>query len=175
MDGQRNKSKTMIYIVIIGILLWGFYFIQEEFAKYGMYQLISYRVHEISSMIPLLSILTTILCIGYLFLRWIKKKSDRSDKILLLVFVLCFCLQIGYFKIQADMVYTAAICTIDEVYEEEERIIVSIDGREDKLELKSPMIVNGMLVEKEQKYLIDFMWNKNRPNEGELCMISIVD
>ena len=54
-------------------------------------------------------------------------------------------------------------------------IIVTIDGREDKLELKSPMIVNGMLVEKEQKYLIDFMWNKNRPNESELCMISIVD
>ena len=26
----------------------------------------------------------------------------------------------------------------------EERIIVTIDGREDKLELKSPMIVNGM-------------------------------
>lgn len=73
------------------------------------------------------------------------------------------------------MVYTAAICTIDEVYEVEERIIVTIDGREDKLELKSPMIVNGMLVEKEQKYLIDFMWNKKRPNEGELCMISIVD
>ena len=41
--------------------------------------------------------------------------------------------------------------------------------------LKSPMIVNGMLIEKEQKYLIDFMWNKNRPNEGELHMISIVE
>ena len=94
---------------------------------------------------------------------------------LLFVLVVCFFLEVGYFKTQADMVYTAAICTIEEVYEKEERIIVTIDGREDKLELKSPMIVNGMLIEKEQKYLIDFMWNKNRPNEGELCMISIVD
>ena len=175
MEEKRNNNRAMIYIIIIGILLWGFYFIQEEFAKYGMYQLISYRVHEISSVIPLLSILTTILCTGYLLWRWIKKKSDKTEKVLLLAFVLCFCIQVGYFKIQADMVYTAAICTIDEVYEAEERIIVTIDGREDKLELKSPMIVNGMLVEKEQKYLIDFMWNKKRPNEGELCMISIVD
>ena len=57
MEEKRNNNWAMIYIIIIGILLWGFYFIQEEFAKYGMYQLISYRVHEISSAIPLLSIL----------------------------------------------------------------------------------------------------------------------
>ena len=73
------------------------------------------------------------------------------------------------------MVYTDAICTIEEVYETEERIVVTIEGREEKLELKSLMIVNGMLVEKEQKYLISFIWNKNRPNEGELYMISIVN
>lgn len=61
------------------------------------------------------------------------------------------------------------------VYEAEERIVVTIDGRTDKIELKSPMLVNGMLIEKEQKYLIDFVWNKNKPNEGELHMISIVE
>ena len=52
---------------------------------------------------------------------------------------------------------------------------MTIDGRTDKIELKSPMIVNGMLVEKEQKYLIDFVWDKDHPNKGELHMISIVD
>ena len=174
MDEKRDKRRIMIYILIIGILLWGFYIIQEEFAKYGMYQLISYRVHEISSVIPLLSILITSLCVGYLLWSWIKKNSDKTDKILLLTFVLCFCLQVGYFQKQSTMVYTDAICTIEEVYETEERIVVTIDGREEKLELKSPMIVNGMLVEKKQKYLISFVWNKNRPNEGELYMISIV-
>lgn len=175
MDEQKNKSRIIIYVIVIGILLWGFYIIQEEFAKYGMYQLISYGVHEISSIIPLLCILVTILCAGYLTWQWIKKKSSRTDKILLAVLVLCFCLQAGYFHKQSDMVYSAAICTIDEVYEAEERIVVTIDGWSQRLELKSPMIVNGMLVEKEQKYLISFMWNKNRPNEGELHMISIVD
>lgn len=175
MDEKKNKNRAMSYIIIIGILLWGFYIIQEEFAKYGMYQLISYRIHEIASLIPLLCTMTTILCIGYSLWCWRKKKLDKTGRVLLLVLAVCFFLEAGYFKAQADMVYTAAICTIDEVYESEERIIVTIDGREEKLELKSPMIVNGMLIEKEQKYLIDFMWNKNRPNEGELCMISIVN
>ena len=54
-------------------------------------------------------------------------------------------------------------------------IVVSIDGRTEKLELESPMLVNGMLIEKEQRYLIDYMWNKDKPNEGELHMISLVD
>ena len=175
MDEQKNKSKIMIYIIVIGILLWGFYIIQEEFAKYGMYQLISYGVHEISSVIPLLCILVTILCVGYMAWCWIKKKADKTDKILLGVLVLCFCLQAGYFHKQSEMVHTAAICTIEEVHEAEERIVITIDGRSERIELKSPMIVNGMLVEKEQKYLIDFVWNKNRPDEGELNMISIVD
>ena len=171
----KNRNKVIIWGIVVGILLWSFYFIQEEFAKYGMYQLISYGVHEISSVIPLLCILVTMLCMGYLGWSWIKKEADRTDKILLGALVLCFCLQAGYFHKQSDMVYTAAICTIEEVHEAEERIVVTIDGRVDKIELKSPMIVNGMLIEKEQKYLIDFMWNKNRPNEGELHMISIVD
>lgn len=175
MNEQKNRNKIIIYIIIIGILLWGFYIIQEEFAKYGMYQLISYGVHEISSVIPLLCILVTILCAGYLTWCWIKKKADKTDKILLSVLVLCFCLQAGYFHKQSELVHTAAICTIEEVHEAEKRIIVTIDGRSEKLELKSPMLVNGMLVEKEQKYLIDFVWNKNCPDEGELCMISIVD
>ena len=95
MGEQKNRSKIIIYTIVIGILLWGFFVIQEEFAKYGMYQLISYRVHEISSMIPLLCILATILCAAYLTWRWIKKKADKTDKILLAILVLCFCLQAG--------------------------------------------------------------------------------
>ena len=152
MGKQKNRSKIIIYMIVVGILLWCFYVIQEEFAKYGMYQLISYGVHEISSVIPLLCTLVTILCAGYQAWCWIKKKADKTDKILLVVLVLCFCLQAGYFHKQSEMVHTAAICTIEEVHEAEERIVVTIDGRSDKIELKSPMLVNGMLVEKEQKY-----------------------
>lgn len=175
MESNQKRKCIIIHTIIIGIILWGFYFVQEEFANYGMYQLISYGVHEISSLIPILCILATIICAGYLIWRMAKKKADRTEKILLALLILCFCLQAGYFYEQSDLVHTAAVCTIDEVYEAKERIVVTIDGRTDKIELKSPMIVNGMLVEKEQKYLIDFVWDKDHPNKGELHMISIVD
>ena len=175
MESNQKRKCIIIHTIIIGIILWGFYFVQEEFANYGMYQLISYGVHEISSLIPILCILATIICAGYLIWRMVKKNADRTEKILLALLILCFCLQAGYIHKQSGMVHTAAVCTINEVYEAEERIVVTIDGRTDKIELKSPMIVNGMLVEKEQKYLIDFVWDKDHPNKGELHMISIVD
>ena len=38
MDEQKNKNGFMIRIIIIGTLLWGFYIIQEEFAKYPQEQ-----------------------------------------------------------------------------------------------------------------------------------------
>lgn len=79
MDEKKNKNRLMIHIIIMGILLWGFYIIQEEFAKYGMYQLISYRVHEIASLIPLLCTFTTILCVGYFLWCWRKKRTDYCN------------------------------------------------------------------------------------------------
>ena len=65
MEEKKNRSRIIICAFVTGILLWGFYIVQEEFAKYGMYQLISYGVHEISSLIPILCILATIICAGY--------------------------------------------------------------------------------------------------------------
>ena len=157
---NEKKNIITLHVIIIGVFLWGFYIVQEEFANYGMYQLISYGVHEISSLIPILCILATILCACPLIWRLLKKKSDKTDKTFLVVLILCFCLQVRYFDKQADMVHTAAICTINEVDEREELITVTIDGRSGQIELKSPMIVNGMLVKNGQRYLIDFVWNK---------------
>ena len=91
-----------MHIIFIGILLWGFYIIQDEFAKYGMYQLISYRVHEIASLIPLLCTLTTILCIGYFLWCWRKRELDKLGRTILLVLAVCFCLEMGYFKTKED-------------------------------------------------------------------------
>ncbi len=41
-----NKGVKRIVGISIGLLLWGFFFIQEEFAFYGIYSLISYEIHD---------------------------------------------------------------------------------------------------------------------------------
>lgn len=52
-----NKSIRRSVGILAGLILWGFYLIQGEFAFYGIYSLISYRVHEISEMIPIICLL----------------------------------------------------------------------------------------------------------------------
>lgn len=164
----------MIRIMSIGFLLWAFYIVQEEFAKYGMYQLISYGVHEIASIIPFACTLVTIISISYLLWCIWKKRADRLDKRVLIVLFLCLVFEIAYLYHQSQKVSTTAICTIEEIQEKEEIIIISIEGREDRIELHSPMLVNGLVEKKEQKYLIDYVWIKGSPSRGELHMIQLI-
>ena len=171
---MKHRGKiSLIAVVVIGALLWGFYIIQEEFADYGMYQLISYRTHEIASLIPFLCILVSIGCIVHLLVRLIKRNSDVEEKFLLLVFVLCLVLQISYIKEQSNIMRTTAVCTVEEVNRNSGIIVVSVDNGDSTITLKCPMLVRG-LVEQRQQYLISYTWHKNTPDEGELNMIQRV-
>lgn len=171
---MKSRVKIpLIAVIVIGALLWGFYIIQEEFADYGMYQLISYRTHEISSLIPFLCILVSIGCTVYLLVRFIKKNSDTAEKVLLIVFGLCLVLQISYIKEQSNIMRTTAVCTVEKVNEREGIIVVSFDNSDDTITLDCPMLVRG-LVEQRQQYLISYTWHKNTPDEGKLNMIQRV-
>lgn len=171
---MKSRVKIpLIAVIIIGALLWGFYIIQEEFADYGMYQLISYRTHEISSLIPFLCILVSIGCAVYLLVRFIKKNSDTAEKVLLIVFGLCLVMQISYIKEQSNIMSTTAVCTVEEVNRNGGTIVVSIDNGDGTIALKCPMLVRG-LVEQRQQYLISYTWHKNTPDEGKLNMIQRV-
>lgn len=174
MEENKKKHSILIGELFAGVLLWAFYIVQEEFANYGMYQLISYGVHEVASIIPLVCIVATILSVGYLVYHFIKRKCDGTEKKILLVLLLCLFAQMGYFYHQSKLVSTAAVCTVDEIRKAEEVIVVSI-GDEKKIELHSPMLVNGLLVEEEQQYLITYQWKEGQPNKGKLHMIERVE
>lgn len=174
MEENHKKHSFLIGELFVGFLLWAFYIVQEEFANYGMYQLISYGVHEVASIIPLVCIVATILSVGYLSYCLIKRNCDRTGKMILMVLLLCLIAQMGYFYHQSKMVSTVAVCTVEEIRKAEETIVVSI-GDEKKIELHSPMLVNGLLVEEDQQYLITYQWKKGQPNKGKLLMIERVE
>lgn len=111
MEENNKKHSFLIGELFVGVLLWAFYIVQEEFANYGMYQLISYGVHEVASVIPIVCTLATILSVGYLLYRLIKRNCDRIGKKILMVLLLCLIAQMGYFYHQSKMVSTAGVCT----------------------------------------------------------------
>lgn len=148
---MKNRMKIwLIAILIIGILLWGFYMIQEEFANYGMYQLISHEIHELSSVIPYLCTLLFLGCALYLLVRFIRKNSNTSEKILLIIFILCLIMQFSYFKNRSDLVHVTGVYVVKEINEKEGSIVVCTEDSNDMVTLDCPMLVRGLLVEGEQ-------------------------
>lgn len=74
-----NKRAKRIIGIFIGLLLWGFFFIQNEFAFYGIYSLISYNVHELSSLIPMVCILATAIWMIVIIKKMFQKKACVGD------------------------------------------------------------------------------------------------
>ena len=72
-----TKTVKRTIGIAAGLLLWAFFLIQEEFAFYGIYSLISYGVHEISSLIPLVCLVATVVWLLVLIKRTIQKKTVK--------------------------------------------------------------------------------------------------
>ena len=171
---MKNQRKlTLIAVLIIVGLLWGFYIIQEEFATYGIYELISYRVHEMSSVLRAFCPLVTIGCAVYLLVRLIKRDCDIIEKILLVVFVLCFAAQASYFD-RSVVTSRIVVCTVEEINEQDGTIIISpIDDKADAITLECPAFFRDLLVEKVHSYAVTYERSRNNPNEGEVTMIKL--
>lgn len=46
---DMNQCTKRIVGILAGLIAWWFFLMQEEFAFYGIYSVVSYGVHEISS------------------------------------------------------------------------------------------------------------------------------
>ena len=83
MDLRRNymqKRNKRAFIPLCGVCLWIFYVFQEELARYGLYTIISYNMHELAFVIPFLCMGTAVIWCGYLLAKAVKRKCDRQDK-----------------------------------------------------------------------------------------------
>ena len=108
-----NKRVKRIIGIFIGLLLWGFFFIQNEFAFYGIYSLISYNVHELSSLIPMVCILATAIWMIVIIKKMFQKKACVGDKCFAVLLVILLLLQIGGFRAQGqDCAVTIGIIVV---------------------------------------------------------------
>ena len=87
---MRKITKRIIGIAV-GLLLWGFFSIQEELAFYGIYYLISYGVYEISSFIPFICLFATLIWLIILNKYFRKRLLEKINGLpCSWLFCLCF-------------------------------------------------------------------------------------
>lgn len=167
---MSNTKAKRIIIILIGICLWVFYILQNELANYGIYNVVSYQIHEIASIIPGVSICGSIIWFVRLLYTFIKKK-ESSDIFFIVVLFCVILLQGSYLHSMSNEYSTTSVVKIMSVDEEQNSLIVEQVESGNVLELESLMLVNNMVELEGQTYLVTYSWNEMNPNKGKLRMI----
>ncbi len=172
-----GKATKRIIVIAVGFLLWAFFFIQEEFAFYGIYSLISYSAHEIFSLIPLICLLATVIWLIILIKHTIQKKAVIADRWFALLLVVLLVFQVSYFHTQKNKVSATMVITIESVDDRNGTITVTNANGDDKrnIVLEAPDLFRNMVVVREQQYVASYEYYKNNPSEGKLSGLTIME
>lgn len=172
-----TKNMKRIIGLSAGLLLWAFFLIQEEFAFYGIYSLISYRVHEISVLIPLICLLATITWLVIMIKYLILKNAVKADKWFALVLAVLLVFQVGYFRTHNQKVSATMVVTIESVDTQNGTITVTNANGDDKqlIVLEAPDLFRNMVKVGNQQYVASYDYYKDNPNEGKLSGLTIME
>lgn len=165
---KRNKRAVLL---LCGVCLWIFYVFQEELASYGLYTIISYNMHELASVIPVLCMGTAVIWCGYLLAKAVKRKCDRQDKVFAgILLAVIFLLGYSIYQETAAVSITV-VSSVESVDMQEGKLVIKDDDGE-KVTLESPDMVNGMIETDGTEYLITYEWNGKT---SELQGISLIE
>lgn len=168
---KRNKRAA---ILLCGVCLWIFYVFQEELARYGLYTIISYNMHELASVIPFLCMGTAVIWCGYLLVKAVKRKCDRQDKVFAgILLAVIFLLGYSIYQETAAVSITA-VSSVESVDRQEGELVIK-DAEGETVILESPELVNGMIETDGTEYLITYEWDGKTSEARRVRMISVVE
>jgi hypothetical protein len=167
-----NEKNTSMLIILTGLILWLLYLCDAEMSRYGIYTIFSYNIHEVFAIIPLLSIITTVIWLISLILNMIKEKELKSNLFLATLLFVLFIGQTMYLSDRFQTVSTSFVTNIDEINTDKMEIIIKTDRHD--VTLDCPMIVLNVLKTDGTEYGITYEWNKRNPSRGKLCIVQSV-
>lgn len=171
-----NKTAKRVIGILVMLLLWVFFIFQEEMAFYGIYSLINYSVHEISTFIPYLCMAVIFVWLIATIIRMIKKQADKNDKIFVVVLIAFLVMHMGFFYNQIQNATTTSVVTVESVDLQKGTITVSNETEYDNytIELDAPELVINMVEINDQKYIVTYQHKLENINEGKLSTIKLL-
>ncbi len=164
-----NRSKNIVIIFLVALLLWLVYLSDNEMARYGIYTIFSYNVHEFLGLIPFLSIIATIIWMLLTISKSMKEKGEKSNRFLSLILLALCVMQIVFVKDQNQIWNITCVTSVKSIQENKMEITINQNGRD--IALECPMLVLKMIKADGTDYLITYEWKKSDPEHGKLCMI----
>lgn len=99
-----NQCTKRIVGILVGLIAWWFFLMQEEFAFYGIYSVVSNGIHEVSILIPLTCLVATGIWIFKMVKQLIRKKATKIDKWFLALLLVLLLGQMGYFRVESQKI-----------------------------------------------------------------------
>lgn len=118
-----NQCTKRIVGILVGLIAWWFFLMQEEFAFYGIYSVVSYGIHEVSILIPLTCLVATGIWIFKMVKQLIRKKATKIDKWFLALLLVLLLGQMGYFRVESQKISVTMIVTVENINQQEQTII----------------------------------------------------
>lgn len=167
-----KKLGYPLLFLLVGILLWVLFLCDAGMARFGIYTMVSYPIHEVISTFPYFCILVTIIWLSLLVAKSIKAKTFKENAIVISLLTVAFFLQGGYMSAQANLSGTVTSAFVESIDPVKEEIVITNDNG--KVTLECPMIIFSLL-EIDKEYSIMYEWKKNNPTVGKVNLIQLIE
>ena len=141
---MKERGLIRIIILLSGALLWVAYLFDAVCSRYAIYEVIGYGAHELLSMLPYVSALTTAVWLAITLVKGARGKTLRRE--------LAFC---GALTVLVPAQGLQAVIRHPEGYE---------------ITLWCPQLA-WELLQPGTEYLVTYEWDDRMPQEGTLCMV----
>ncbi len=165
------KSFRTRHAAALGLMLflWTVYLCDQEMARYGIYTLFPYALHEIFSVIPLLLTAATAVWLLITLVSSIRRKAFAQNILLLALLAGCLFAQSYMLAARSHKVSVTGIATMRSIHPQAlEAVAVKQDGSTITLEI--PALLSEMLRTDGSEYLIRYEYDSRSPSRGVLCM-----
>ena len=166
MKSFRIHHAFLLCLLFLG---WLIFLCDQEMARYGIYTLFPYSVHEFLSALPLIFIAATAVWLLITPVSSIRRKAFAQNILLLAFLANCLFAQSYMLAARSHKVSVTGIATIRSIHPQAlEAVAVKQDGSTITLEI--PVLLSEMLRTDGSEYLISYEYDSRNPSHGVLCM-----
>ena len=159
---MKERGLIRIIILLSGALLWVAYLFDAVCSRYAIYEVIGYGAHELLSMLPYVSALTTAVWLAVTLVKGARGKTLRRELAFCGALAVLLAVQWGYL-IERSHRSTATVLA-----QGLQAVIRHPEGYE--ITLWCPQLA-WELLQPGTEYLVTYEWDDRMPQEGTLCMV----
>ena len=169
---MKERGLIRIIILLSGALLWVAYLFDAVCSRYAIYEVIGYGAHELLSMLPYVSALTTAVWLAITLVKGARGKTLRRELEFCGALAVLLAVQWGYLIEQSHRSTATVLAQVTETVlvpaQGLQAVIRHPEGYE--ITLWCPQLA-WELLQPGTEYLVTYEWDDRMPQEGTLCMV----